>query len=535
MPFTRFPTSRDMPSSEKSSNTTTRPVKRVGRSIHLTVQVICFLIVIIATNYLSCARHQRFDLTEKQSFTLSDTTKQYLHSDTVQKRETPLKIIAVMRRTSPHYSRVFNLLEEYERVSRSKIELELVDPIRQTDRTLEIENTYKQPYTEDMILVDARPITPDAAETNTPESTPNTSTTQPASPKKENLNAHIRTHRISNLFLQDQQGNITAWQDEDIITSSIIGAIEGQPRRIYFAADKIDLEASQGGDPSWQNLFNLLWQQNVVLTPLRLVETTSIPKDAEGFALIGPQYDLSAQETKVLKEYWDRPKSALLITLDPQANLPQLRTFLREYGITPQKDRIMTVKDGQTISNVQALFTRGAEITQALGGKSTIFEGSTSSLEVMENDTSLLNRRVQPLSLIQAVDGYWGETKFQNADISYNEAEDNGAPLYLAAAVIRGNATSDETVNLVSKMVVIANNDFLSSQKTRPEQSDFMKSSVNWLIGREDLIGIGPKKLHRHKITLLDSHDSFISQIILIFLPIASLLTAMILWNMRRS
>lgn len=522
-----------MSESESSSTTATRPVGRVGRSVNVIIQVVCFVIVVVAANYLSCARHQRYDLTERHDFSLSNTSEQFLESDAVQKRKTPLKVIAVIRRTSPHYSRVFNLLEEYHRVGGDQIELEVIDPIRQTDRTLEIENTYKQPYTEDMIIVDGRSEESSDADAPNPEAPPAKKETKTSAAQK--LTAHVRMQRVSSLFLQDKRGKITAWQDEDVITSSMIGAIEGVPRRIYFAADKVNLEAAKGEDPAWQNLAHLLWQQNILLTPIRLAETTSIPKDAEGFALIGPQYDLNPREINVLREYWDRQKSSLFITLDPKVELPNLKVFLRSYGITPRKDRIMTRKDGQTVSNVHALFARGAEITDFLGGKSTIFEGSTSSLEVMENDEGLINRRIRPLSLVQAAEGYWGESRFDQDNIQYNKEEDTAPPLHLAAAVLRGRATSDETAQLVSKMVVISNTDFLDTKKTRPEQSDFIKASVNWLVGRDELIGIGPKKLHRHKITLLDAHDTFISRVVLIFLPLASILTAMIVWNMRRA
>lgn len=532
-----------MSESDTSSASAPRPVRRTGRSINVILQVVLFIVVVIAANYLSCARHQRYDLTQRHDFSLSDTSEQFLQSDALQKREAPLRIIAVIRRTSPHFTRVFNLLEEYKRIGGDGIELEVIDPIRQTDRTLEIENTYKQPYVEDMIIVDGRSEKaddPNQARTDQPPKTlkavegSKSPQTKPKDTPLQKFTAHVRMQRISDLYLKDDRGNISAWQDEDIITSSIIGAIEGKPRRIYFAADKVNLEANEG-DPAWQNLANLLWQQNILLTPLRLAETKSIPEDAEGFALIGPQYDLNNQEIKILSDYWDRQQSSLFITLDPKASLPNLRVFLRSYGVTPRNDRIMTDKDGQILSNVHAVFSRGTEITQALGGKSTIFEGSTCSLEVRENDDALINRRIRPLSLIQAVDGWWGETRFQTDDIKFNKEEDSTTPLHLAAAILRGKATSDDTANLVSKMVVISNSDFLATKKTRPEQADFVKSSVNWLVGREDLIGIGPRKLHRHKITLLDAHDTFISRVILIFLPLASLLTAMIVWNMRRA
>jgi uncharacterized membrane protein len=237
----------------------------------------------------------------------------------------------------------------------------------------------------------------------------------------------------------------------------------------------------------------------------------------------------------ILADYWDRQQSSLLVTLDPTARLKNLRVFLRSYGITPRHDRIMTTKNGQALSNVQAIFSRGAEINSDLGGKSTVFEGYSCSLDVRENDDRLLNKRIQPIALVEAAAGWWGETRFDQQSAQYDSEEDHASPLYLSAAILRGQATSDETANLVSKMVIIGNTDFLASQKTRPEQADFVKSSINWLIGREDLIGIGPKKLHRHKVTILDAHQTFITRVVLIFLPAGALLTSLIIWNMRRA
>ena len=522
-----------MPDSPPSSPPAS-PVRRLGRSLNVITQVVLFVVVIISANYLSCARHHRIDLTERHDFTLSDLSHQYLKSDAVQQRDSPLHVIAVIRRSSPHYSRIYNLLDEYQRLGGDAVTLEFIDPIRQTDRTLEIQNTYGQAYTEDMIIVDGR-IKAEAKAAGSEESaTGNTDGSQPEATEKQTLSAHVRTVLVKHLYIQDDRRNIIAWQDEDIITSTIIGAIEGQPRKIYFAADKVDLEATEG-KPAWQIIAEMLWQQNILLTPLRLSETDSIPEDAEGFALIAPQYDLDDQQIKVLTEYWDRQQSAIFVTLDPKVKLDNLHVFLRSNGVTPRQDRVISVQNGQTLASVQSLFSRGAEINRELGGKSTIFDGSSCSLEVRENDDTLLNKRIQPIALIEASDGWWGETRYSDDNPEFNKEEDSSAPIYLAAAILRGQATSDNTANLVSKMVIIGNTDFLATKKTRPEQADFVKSSVNWLVGRDDLIGIGPRKLYRHKITILDAHNTFISRLVLIFLPAIALLTALIIWNMRRA
>lgn len=528
----------DTPSTDSTTHAQ-RPVRRLGRSIIVTVQVVAFFIVIIALNYLSCARHTRVDLTEREDFTLSDFTSKLLKGDSVQKREAPIKIIAVIRRGSPHYSRMRNLLDEYSSLGNKAVELEFVDPARQTDRTLEIAHIYGKPYVEDMIIVDGRIPEKETTQKDGAAATiPDTTAVPAPTAEKQQLTAHVRSVLVKHLYVEDvDQFNtrfIAAWQDEDVITSSIIGSIEGQPRKIYFAADKSNLEAIDG-KPAWQVLHNMLWQQNVNLVPIRLSDIQSVPADAEGFALIAPQYDLEDREIQILSEYWDRPKSSVLITLDPSVKLNKLRIFLRNFGVNPRNDRIISQKGGAIQSSVSALFARGAEINKDLGGKSTIFDGSSSSLEVRENDDQLMNRRILPIALIRASDGSWGETRQNMENPVFNPEEDNAAPLYMAAAILRGRATSDETATLVSKMVIIGNTDFLSRKNLRPEQADFVKSSVNWMIGREELIGIGPRKLHRHKITLLDSHHSFINKIILIFLPASLILTSLFVWNVRRA
>lgn len=515
-----------------------RPVRRLGRSVLVTVQVLAFFVVIIALNYLSCARHTRVDLTESQDFTVSDFTSKLLKGDSVQERKSPIRIIAVIRRASPHYARMRNLLDEYSRLGDDAVELEFVDPARQTDRTLEIANIYGKPYVEDMIIIDGRTSAEEKESENNDASTSAETGAEATTATKQKLSAHVRSIFVKHLYLEefDQFNNryISAWQDEDVITSSVIGAIEGQPRKIYFAADKSNLEAING-KPAWQVLFNMLWQQNVNLVPIRLSDIESIPKDAEGFALLAPQYDLEDREIEMLTEYWDRPKSSMLITLQPSVKLNKLRIFLRNYGVNPRNDRVITVKNGLVQSSVSAVFARGAEINRDLGGKSTIFDGSSISLEVRENDDQLINRRIVPIALIRTSDGWWGETRDNLENPVFNPEEDNKAPLYLAAAILRGRATTDDTAPLVSKMVIIGNTDFLSETNLRPEQADFIKSSVNWMIGREELIGIGPRKLHRHKITILDSHHSFINKLLIIFLPAALILISLIVWNVRRA
>ena len=216
------------------------------------------------------------------------------------------------------------------------------------------------------------------------------------------------------------------------------------------------------------------------------------------------------------------------------------------YDILPlDDDRLMAVRDGRTTSKVHATFTFGAQlnhINTALEGESTIFEGGTNSLEIREGAEDLLNRRISPIALIETAAGYWGETKFTEENSTFDPQEDYGHPvtgegetLYLAGAVIRGNATNDQTAGFTSRMVVIANSSFLHPQRLHDKQIDFLKNTSNWLIGREDLMGIGPKPIQRYKINLVPSQVAFVNRLNLYFIPAALLLAGLAIWSVRRS
>ena len=111
----------------------------------------------------------------------------------------------------------------------------------------------------------------------------------------------------------------------------------------------------------------------------------------------------------------------------------------------------------------------------------------------------------------------------------------NATPVHIAAAVVRGLENDDTTTPLTSRMVVVGNTDFLRPENMREEMSYFTNSTINWLIGRESLIGIDPKPVFRKKITIQSVHKSFIDQLILIYLPVTALLIALVIWNSRRS
>lgn len=513
-----------MSESADSKPASARAINRWGVGTLTLLQVVLVVTIFIAVNYLGVVRYQRVDLSRAGDYTLSNVSIRLLESEELQRRTEPVRIIVACRRSSPFYDRVRALAEDYVRFSNDKISLELIDPVRSADLTLQLASRYRiEHFTRNLVIIDAREGAPEV----------------PDGEQAENdLASRVRfvdedAMVVYKVDAQRQRRPI-GFQGEDTITAALLSALEGKPRRMYLVADKSDIRAGSENSP-WEVLRRNLARRNIELVPARISELERIPDDARGLVLVAPRYDLEERELAVLEEYWARPRSSIFVALDPESRPARLRSFLRRHGVSPRNDRVITRTGGQTNTFVRATFTPGLEFTQDLWGKSTVIEGSSCSLEVRESADDLLNLRITPFKLIEAAGEFWGETKLAEESPEFDPREDTPPPVTIAAAVVRGAATDDRFAQSTSRLVVVGNNEFLNPDGMRPEMLDFLHSSMNWLIGREHLAGIGPRLLSAYKLPLLQPQITFINRVNLIFLPLSALLIAAAVWHARRS
>jgi hypothetical protein len=525
------------PSDPTTTEKPAKPVRRFGTGALSLLQIACVTVLFAGLNYLGSQHYIPKDLSADAAYTLSPATQRYLQSPAVKDRAEPVRLLLAFRRSSPIYDRVRALGEEYFRLSGGKVKLELLDPVRSPDKTQQVAKEYgevfstsfgKSMFTTDLAIVDAR----------TPEQKQVSLTAETAG----NASSHVhfieaeRMIRYETEFKgENSQRKITGFLGEDAITTGIVAALEGKPRKIYLLADKSGF-SNEGADSPLTNFEATLLSQNALTLRARISGMDRIPDDVSAVAIVNPTYDFTPQELEVLMEYWERPKSSLLVTLGATDTPPRLRAFLRNVGITPRKDRIISKKGDQVVTNVRAGFTAGMEFTRDFANKTTIFEGATSSLEVREKDNEdLTSKGIRPYVLIETGNDFWGETKFSTAKLAFDPREDNPGPLSIAGAVIRGAATRDDLGERISRMVVVANSDFLAPKYFSDINKDFLASSVNWLIGREELTGAGPRTLGSYKLPLLDSQVSFINRVNLFFLPAFGALIAGLVWSSRRA
>ncbi len=501
-----------------------RSLDRWGLGGLALLQIALAFAAFIALNYLAFHQYGRADLSRAADYSLSPASNSLLGSPNLTNRESPVNWILSFRRTTPFYERVRAIAEEYVRKSEGRITLEIVDPLRSPDRMQEITANYGLTLVRDMLIIDARSDESPAIREDTNQI--------------KSLHPNIRlalAEDLATFTVEDGKRKISAFRGEDILTSRLIEAIEGKPKRMAFIADKSRFRMNEENS-SLKALADRLRLQNIDLVELSIASTPEIAEDITGLIIAAPSFDFTESEMAAVERFWTRPRAALLVLCDSTGVPSRLKTFLRAHGITPHKNRVVQPKDKGITTEVSATFTQGIPFLGGLAGQSTAFDGATASLDVREGAEDLLAKKIDPVGILEAAPNAWGETRFGDGKEAFDETEDQPAPFHLAATVTRGAEMDDRFAETTARMAVISNTDFLSpARPTRAENLDFLHSALHWLVGREAPVGIGPRELRNYKLPLLNAQVSFINRVNLIFLPSALLLIGGFVWSSRRA
>jgi gliding motility-associatede transport system auxiliary component len=282
--------------------------------------------------------------------------------------------------------------------------------------------------------------------------------------------------------------------------------------------------------------------ENIKFQELNLFDIGAIPLELKAVVIDGPQYDFSDREMKLLRDFWEK-QGRILLLLDPAAKTPKLNAFLNELGVKANDDRLMAflrtgIQEVALTRDVQAHFLGESPITKRLAEVRALFFGGTSSLTLEPERVRAANVRLEPL--IQAEKGYFAETDYNSNDQAKLQADakrNPGAPLTIGLSIEKGGS-ADERVQVNSaRMVVVSNATFVQDNALTQDQQalDFISGSVNWLLSREQLIGIAPKVPKTLTFSLNEDALRNLRWIILVLLPLVPAVVGGAVWWRRRA
>ena len=496
---------------DDSTENISRPM-RIGRTqigINVIAQVLLVLGLAAMVNYLGLQHYKRWDFSRDQKYALSDKTKRFLDSIKGKVR------LTVFFSNTPITADVQNLLTEYQYAAKKKIDIENIDPERNLSRAKELFDKYKVVTDESLIVVDYQ--------------------------------GRNKTVKASEMAEIDQSGmalgegpRVAAFKGEQALTSAMMDLVEGKKNTLgYVLGHK---EPPLGEQSPISVLKTFIENENIKFQELNLYELGEIPGDVKTIVMAGPQYDFSDREMKLLRDFWEK-QGRILLLLDPAAKTPKLNGFVNELGIKVNDDRLMVflrtgIQELALTRDVQANFLSDSPITKRLAGARALFFGGTSSLTLQPDRVRAANVRIEPL--LQAEKGYFAETDYNSTDqakLQADAAKPGGPPLTIAASIEKGG-TSDERVQVNSaRMIVASNATFIQDNALTQDQQalDFISASVNWLLSREQLIGIAPKVPKTLTFSLTEDSLRNVRWVMLVLIPLVPAVIGAAVWWQRRA
>src|SRR5437764_13891340 len=161
---------------------------------------------------------------------------------------------------------------------------------------------------------------------------------------------------------------MTAFKGEQAITGAMIDLVEGKKNAVGYVLGHKEPPIAEGGPMSLAK--TVIENENIKFQELNLFEVPEIPADLKTVVIIGPQYDLSDREMKLLRAFWDK-QGRILLLLDPAAKTPKLDAFVSELGVKVNDDRLMVflrtgIQELALTRDVQARFLGDSPITKRL-------------------------------------------------------------------------------------------------------------------------------------------------------------------------
>ena len=463
-------------------------MSRVTRNIALfaSLALYCaFAVGTIAILFVIVARHPvSFDATKQKLYSLSDNTRSFLG-----RLDRPVRITAFL--TEADRESGTQLLREYERHS-SMITYRVLHPFRDIVET----RRYGATVMPGDVFVEAL-------------------TTGTAA-----VNRSVVVNKLG----------------EEEVTNAIVQLLRGREPVVYFLAGHGELpldsdkasaalagRRSRVDDLTW--IMAQLERGGIKALTLPLAQRGRVPTDASALVCAGPRNDISGAEREALSNYLQGGGKALFLlnTEVPQVTVPlqNIRGLLEEYGlefpdsvivnpdpnvgtedrfsitVEPLPHRVTQLDSKQpfVMANVRPVTAARAPRSDAV--IETLLQSPKNSwaLPAEELSKSVVGRR--------------------SLDLTFDPSEIKPWPVAQAVTVFRPGAGEEQA----TRLVVVGNGKFVSSEVITQNAWLFFSNALNWLTSTSDLIAIPTSNIENTPVTLTSGQKQFLFLLLVIIIP----------------
>lgn len=460
------------------------------------------VVLLVMVNYLSFRHYRRWDVSRNRFYALSEKTAQLLNMVT-----NPLNVTVFFQSGQDVYPDIRNLLQEYEYAC-PQLRVEWVDPDRDLARTEELATRYN--VEESGVVV---------FEYN----------------GRSSFVTADEIARYDYAPLQAGQPPVqTAFTGERAFSSAIQSVALTEKPVVYFLQGHGE---GNPADPDKRRGFSKIAEEmdrdTITVKTLRPGDDLGIPKDCAALIVAGPEKDYSITEIDLLAAYLEN-NGRMMILLDAGKD-SGLDLLLEDWGVEVGNN--LVVDPSRTLTGRGDLFVTSYlnhPITRNMEDITSVFYLPRSIRPLAyENGSDPADRPHVSVLAASSANG-WGETNLEDPHARFDVEEDMAGPIPIALAVERGPVPGIDVKIKPTRLVVFGDSDFVANKGVIRGNIQLFMNALNWLIERDQQIGIAPKPVLHSKLLITQTQKRAIFWVTAAAMPGAAALLGLLVWFRRR-
>ncbi len=491
--------------------------------LNFVLTVVLGLVVVVLANYLSARHYKRWDWTTHGLFTLSDRSKQALRE-----LDQDVEVFVFLGPGEQDFADVETLLEEYKAIT-DKISVEWVDPDRDGARYQVLADQFGiDSWLAGEVTLSQVPVVVTSGE------------------RKWKIERHQLIVEDFDTF-DDADGHKLDLQSERALTGAILEVTTGEPTKVCVSAGHGEWEVGAYGDRSLDPVVRELEWEKIDVEPFE-VRADDVPESCNALFVVSPQRPFSPDEVAIVDRFIASGGNVLLAfdpVLKKEALTPTgFEASLEKRGIVVGRDLVIENDTAQQLPGnpgdlflvtnvgnhrvVDTIRKRGGGILLAVAR--SVDAGDGSDTEVLFR-TSLSG--VAETDLARAIDpNAGGGEPTPPSAVPLAVAWEYVPPLGDDLKPVKSDGPTP------GRLLVIGDTDWMATElldNAQLSNIDFLSSTAGWLIQREALINIAPRKTNARAVIMSDADLQNLLFRVVVLLPLAALIAGFGVWWSRRS
>ncbi len=515
------------------------------RSSSLWAGVILVVLLVGIVNYFGWKYHQRFDWTASRLYTLSDKSEAVLAT-----LDRDVEAFVLMDSGDELYDPARELLSRYDAAS-ARFSVRLVDAQKNLLEAQQLVDRFELNRLNVVVFdSEAGRRVIDAAD--------------------------LAEYDYSGMQM-GQAPQMSGFKGESAFTSALLDLMESRKPKILFTVGHGELGLDDFSPRGLSALRDLLGKDNFEMEEWQLLGQTGVPAGVDLIVIAGPTSTFLAPELALLRSHLESG-GRLLVMIDPtldDAGMVEtgLESMLVDFGVTVGYDIVVDPANPLPFFGAETIFVDSygdhvitrpldqAQLPVIVPLGRSVTAAQTAGLEIVEllrtssegwGETDLVNLdRVElgdadlggPVPLGVAVErpaeedaadenGVAGQVEEHDSASQPDGAEPGGAPAGEPAPEPAAGAGAERPT---LRLVVLGDSDLASNgQMQGAPNATFMANTMNWLVERETLVSIPPKRPEQVRLSLTGGELRGVTWTALVLLPGLALAAGVFVYRKRR-